>query len=102
MSKSEISGLSKEEISIKLNDLLGVEGVGFDKMTKEDLVKLYEYLSKLFRPLSEMSLRELFNEVTSGEGRILPRVRKRVRDLLREERGKEERKSPEATAERPG
>ena len=97
MSKTEIVSLSKEEISVKLNDFLGTEGLGFDKMTKEDLVKLYEYLSKLFRPLSEMSLRELFDEVTGGSGekrvgsRILPRVRLRVRELLKER--KEETKT---------
>ena len=97
MGKSEIVALSKEELSIKINDLLGTEGLGFDKMTKEDLTKLYDYLSKLFRPISEMSLRELFDEVTGGSGerrvgnRILPRVRMRVRELLKEK--KEESKA---------
>ena len=97
MGKSEIVALSKEELSIKINDLLGTEGLGFDKMTKEDLTKLYNYLSKLFRPLSEMSLRELFDEVTGESGerrvgsRILPRVRMRVRELLKEK--KEESKA---------
>jgi len=90
MSKTEVVTLSKEELSLKLNDLLGTQGLGFDKMTKEDLTKLYDYLSKLFRPISEMSLRELFDEVTGGSGekrvgsRILPRVRLRVRELLKE------------------
>ena len=90
MGKSEIVALSKEELSIKINDLLGTEGLGFDKMTKEDLTKLYDCLSKLFRPISEMSLRELFDEVTGGSGekrmgsRIMPRVRIRVRELLKE------------------
>ena len=97
MGKSEIVALSNEELSIKINDLLGTEGLGFDKMTKEDLTKLYNYLSKLFRPLSEMSLRELFDEVTGESGerrvgsRILPRVRMRVRELLKEK--KEESKA---------
>jgi len=86
---SEIKSLTKEELSIKLCDIIGVQ-VDFSKMTRDDLTKLHDYLSKLFRPLSEMSLRELFDEVTGGSGekrvgsRILPRVRMRVRELLKE------------------
>jgi len=85
MGKIEV--LSKEELSIKLNDLLGTEGIGFEKMNKEDLVKLYDYLSKLLRPISEMSIREFIEEIFGVEKgiRIIPRVRMRLREMLKSE-----------------
>ena len=99
MSKSEISGLSKEEISIKLNDMLSTEGIDFSKMTKEDLIKLYDTIGNVLKPLGSMTLREFLDSIFSDKPlgqRILPRIRQRVRELIREER-----KPPEATAERP-
>lgn len=92
MSKTNVSSLTKDELSIKLCDLLNVQ-VDFSKMSKEDLVKLYDALSKLFRPLSEMSLGELFGEFLGDRdkpagSRMLPRVRKRIREFM-DERSKE-------------
>jgi hypothetical protein len=89
--------LTKEELSIKLCDLLEVQ-VDFSPMKREDLIKLYDHLSKLLRPISDMSIREFFEEVFGGEGRIreriIPRARMRLRQMLaRTEEKKEETKT---------
>jgi len=91
---SELAKLTKDDLSIKLCDLLGIQ-VDFTKMTKEDLVKLYEELSKLLKPFSEMSLREIFSEAMGGENmsfttHLRARVRKRLREITGE---KEETKT---------
>ena len=95
MSKSDIASLDKTELSVKLNDLLGTQGIGFEKMNKEDLVKLYDYLSKLLRPITDMSIREFLDEVFGGEergirNRIMPRVRMRLRGMLKPTQEKKE------------
>jgi hypothetical protein len=94
-----MSELTKEELSIKLCDILGIQ-VDFSPMKKEDLVKLYDYLSKLLRPISEMSIREFLDEVFGGEGklreRIIPRARMRLRQMLA---GGEEKKEGQTKKE---
>jgi len=93
---SELSKLSKEELSDKLNQLLGTSNIDFTKMTKEDLVQLHEVLSKLLKPLSEMSVREILDGIFGDKPlreRIFPRARKRIREILAAPEKKEEKET---------
>ena len=90
---SELSKLSKEELSDKLNDLLGTNSINFTRMSKEDLVELHEVLSKILKPLSEMSVREIVDGIFGDKPlreRVFPRARKRIREILRAPEKKEE------------
>ena len=90
---SELGKLSKEEISDRLNQLLGTNSINFTRMTKDDLVELHEVLSKLLKPVSEMSVREIVDELFGNKPlreRVFPRARKRIREILKTPEKKEE------------
>lgn len=90
---SELRKMSKEELSEKLNKLLGTNNIDFTKMSRKDLVQLHEVLSDLLKPLSEMSLREVLDELFGDRPlrqRLFPRARKRIREILRGSEREEE------------
>jgi len=84
---SELTKMSKEEISDRLNQLLGTDSIDFTKLTKNDLVELHEVLSRLLKPIFEMSLREILDDIFGNRSVrqrvIFPRARRRLRQLLR-------------------
>lgn len=54
--------LGKEDLASKLRDLLGVD-VKFEKLSKEDLVKLFEVVSNAWR-LAEVGMRSIRDRVS--------------------------------------
>lgn len=82
---SKPATLTKEELSTKIRDLLGGIDVDFTPMKKEDLIKLYEELSRLLRPFSDMSLREILDEALGEKSeRFAPHLRARIRSKIKE------------------
>lgn len=95
----ELTRLSKEEISDRLNQLLGTNDINFVKLSKSDLLELHEVLSKLLKPISEMSLREIIDDIFGNkpirQRAIFPRARRRLRQILRgTEEEEEKRENP--------
>lgn len=84
---SELARRSKEELSEGLNELIGTNNINFTKLTKSDLIQLYQVLSKLLKPISEMSIREILDDLFGNkplrERAIFPRARKRIREFLK-------------------
>ncbi|MEM2352301.1 MAG: hypothetical protein QXT26_07825 [Thermoproteota archaeon] len=80
-----IAKLSKEEISAKLNEVLGLKDkpIDFTKLSKDELIRLYEVVEGLAlgggllgtkilnRPIGEimdMRLRDILRDIREGKG----------------------------------
>jgi hypothetical protein len=81
-----LGGLSKEDLSGKLNEILGLEKdpIDFTRLSKDDLERLYDIMTNLIQ-VAQVGVRTLRSRVEEG-GLLLKPIREvanmRVIDLL--------------------